>query len=228
MWLPQIDYFSNQYRTIAVDLRGFGKSSRSDQPLSIDLFVGDILALIEKLEIEKVNLIGLSMGGYVAQRFYQFYPEYVKRLILCNTRSQKDTPEGILKRHELIEFIKKGNFNSFVENFIKSSVHKNNLDRVYNVLCEVIQKNSQEIVCDSLICLANRPDTTNILAKIKVPTLLIGGKEDNLIPSEIMVEMHKVIPNSELVLFDKVGHFSNLESSSKFNSVINDFIAKTS
>ncbi|MSP64751.1 MAG: alpha/beta fold hydrolase [Ignavibacteria bacterium] len=227
MWFPQIDYFSNNYRVIALDLRGFGKSPKTEQHLSIDLFVGDLLAQIENLKIDKVTLVGLSMGGYVAQRFYQFYPELVKRLILCNTRPQKDSADGKKLRFEVIEFIKNGNYNSFVENFIKKSVAQNNLERIYPVLLEIIQKNKEENVCDALLCLANRPDTTEVLPTINIPTLVIAGQNDELISVDILREMSNSIRNSEFVIFKNVGHFSNLENSKLFNDTVERFLHKT-
>ena len=85
-WLFQVPYFKEKMMVITLHNRGTGKSSRPNYPFTIDMFIEDIIALLDHLDIkEKIHLAGLSMGGMIAQHIALKYPEKVKTLILCAT-----------------------------------------------------------------------------------------------------------------------------------------------
>ena len=90
MWRHQLDYFGSTYRCIAPDLRGFGGSILSDgapkEAWSMDTFADDIIALMDKLGIDKAHVCGLSMGGYIAFAVWRKYRQRVQQLILADTR----------------------------------------------------------------------------------------------------------------------------------------------
>jgi pimeloyl-ACP methyl ester carboxylesterase len=84
-WLPQIDYFARTHRVITLDLRGHGESSLSDTPYSVALFAADVVALLDRLGLQKVICCGHSFGGMVAQELALSYPERVSKLILAES-----------------------------------------------------------------------------------------------------------------------------------------------
>ena len=98
MWHPQVAHFSKAFRVIKYDIRGHGESEAGDAQFSIEYFVDDILALLEFLHIPRAIIIGLSMGGYIALRMYERFPEKFLGLVLCDTKSDADTNEGKIRR----------------------------------------------------------------------------------------------------------------------------------
>jgi len=93
MWKNQLDSLKFSHRTIAFDIRGFGKSPDENTPLSIDLFSEDLIAFMDKLNIKKAIICGLSMGGYIALNAIKRFPERFTALILCDTQCIADTVE---------------------------------------------------------------------------------------------------------------------------------------
>ena len=227
MWKSQLDTLKSATRLIAVDLRGFGQSKDEKSILSMDLFGLDLIAFMDKLNIPKAIVCGLSMGGYIALNVVQKYPERFKGLILCDTQCNADTVEGREKRFATIEEINSDGPANFNEKFIESVFHpnsfKNKADVVEN-LRNVVISNPKEIITAGLTALANRSETCTRLNEIQIPTLIICGNEDQLTPVEKSQAMHEQIPNSELKIIEEAGHVSNVEQPEKFNKYVLDFI----
>jgi pimeloyl-ACP methyl ester carboxylesterase len=107
MWQSQIQMLNESYRVVAYDLRGQGRSDTGDGQFTIEFLVDDLIALLDILKLKSAVLCGLSMGGYVALRASERYPDRVSGLILCDTKSEADTNESKLARTESIKAVKK-------------------------------------------------------------------------------------------------------------------------
>ena len=96
LWEHQIAALGQKYRLIRPDLRGFGQSPVPEPPYTMEGFADDLRHLLDRLQIERVNYVGISMGGMIAQVFTLAYPERVQSLALCMTTSEvpEDTPPG--------------------------------------------------------------------------------------------------------------------------------------
>jgi pimeloyl-ACP methyl ester carboxylesterase len=97
MWQPQIDALGDRWRLIAPDLKGAGGSEGPDEPsqYTVDSYADELKGLLDELGIDRVVLVGLSMGGYVAFAFLRKYADRVSALVLADTRAEADPPEGI-------------------------------------------------------------------------------------------------------------------------------------
>jgi pimeloyl-ACP methyl ester carboxylesterase len=93
MWQEQLECLKATNRVFACDIRGFGKSTDEETHLSIDLFGNDLIAFMDKLNIDKAIICGLSMGGFIALNVIKRFPERVEALILCDTQCIEDTEE---------------------------------------------------------------------------------------------------------------------------------------
>ena len=102
MWKEQLKSLKSSNRAIAIDIRGFGNSTDEESVLSIDLFGDDLIAFMDKLNIEKAIICGLSMGGYIALNVITRFPKRFEALILCDTQCTADTAEGKEKRYATI------------------------------------------------------------------------------------------------------------------------------
>jgi pimeloyl-ACP methyl ester carboxylesterase len=102
MWREQIDYLKTQgYRAVAPDLRGFGESPRGSGTSTMTEMAEDVLALMDRLEIDRAIVCGLSMGGYVALEFIHQFPSRVRAIVLAGTRAPADSEEPRFEKRGL-------------------------------------------------------------------------------------------------------------------------------
>ncbi|MBG6111926.1 pimeloyl-ACP methyl ester carboxylesterase [Flavobacterium sp. CG_9.10] len=227
MWKGQLDSLKSSNRVIAIDIRGFGKSTDEKTTLSIDLFCDDLIAFMNKLNIEKAILCGLSMGGYICLNALKRFPERFAAMILCDTQCIADTAEVKENRYKTIEQINLNGAAEFNEKFIKSVFHPDSLaDKVETVenLRNIVFANSKKIITNGLSALAQRSETCSILHTIHIPTLIICGREDKVTPLVQSEFMHKNIEESIFKIIDNAGHVSNLEHAEEFNKRLLDFL----
>ncbi|MBL0310785.1 MAG: alpha/beta hydrolase [Bacteroidetes bacterium] len=227
MWHSQLEFLKSSSRVIAYDIRGFGKSRDEKASLSIDLFVEDLIMFIDKLQIDKAIVCGLSMGGYIALNAMKRFPQRFQSLILCDTQCIADTPEAKEKRYKSISQIRDEGVTAFNEGFIKGVFYKdslNNKKEVVEKLRRVVFSNTQKIMAEGLIALAERSETCSCLHTIAIPTLIICGREDVITPLVQSEFMNKEIKGSILKVIDNAGHVSNLEQPDDFNKHLQMFL----
>lgn len=227
MWQEQMDYLKGTHRVIALDIRGFGKSTDEESHLSIELFANDLILFIDKLALEKVIICGLSMGGFIALNAVKRFPSRFEALILCDTQCIADSHDVKANRYKAIEDIKEYGVANFNEAFIKKVFHEdsiNNKPELVERLRSVVFSNSQHIICQGLVALTERSATCGFLNKLKIPTLIICGREDVVTPLEESKFMNKQIKGSVLHVINIAGHVSNLEEPIKFNKLLRDFL----
>ncbi len=228
MWHGQMEFLKFQHRLIALDIRGFGKSTDEDSELSIDLFAEDLIAFMDALSIEQAIICGLSMGGFIALNAVKRFPHRFVSLILCDTQCVADTPTIKEKRYKTIEEIKEKGVKEFNDGFIKSVFHEDsilNKKELVETLRRVVYGNTQHIITMGLTALAERSETCFSLGDIKIPTLIICGREDEVTPLEQSVHMHENIKYSILYVLDHSGHVSNLEQPHEFNKHLLHFVS---
>ena len=229
MWNKQIDALKENYRVIAYDIRGHGNSSVGDDDFSIELFVSDLLSLMDTLKIDKTILCGFSMGGYIALNAIENYPERFSALLLCDTSCSADSSEVKDKRMETIEAIKTGGIEQYAVESLKKlfapiSITKKNKE--IPIVKDMIMKTTKQSLFKTLYALAERTETCSKLHEIKVPVLIMVGKEDVITPPDVAVFMHEKIISSSIRFIDHAGHLSNMENPEQFNYQITKFLKK--
>ena len=227
MWNLQIESFTNNCRVITYDIRGFGNSDAGKEDFSIELFTKDLISLMDALKIDKTILCGLSMGGYIALNAVENYPERFNALILSDTSCKADTTEAKEKRMKAIENIT----NNGVEKYAEESIMKfftsqsiTGKTEEVDLVKEMILKSSPKSLCDTLRALSVRKQTCSSLSDIKVPVLILVGKEDIITPPAEGQFMHERIKASTLKIIESAGHLSNIESSEEFNYQLRMFV----
>jgi len=228
MWEKQIEILKENYRVIVYDIRGHGNTDVGNDSFSIELFVNDLLSLMDTLKIDKTILCGFSMGGYIALNAIENYPERFNALLLCDTNCAADMSEAKEKRMKTIEIIKEKGLEQYAEESLKKlfapisfSKHKEEIA----IVREMIMKTSKQSLYKTLHALAERTETCTKLYKIKVPVLIMVGKEDEITPPDVALLMHEKIKGSIIHLIDHAGHLSNMENSEEFNEYLNKFVA---
>jgi len=229
MWLPQIERLRDRFRVIAYDVRGHGRSEVSDGQYTIELFVDDLIGLLDHLKIEKVVLCGLSMGGYIALRAVERNPERFRALILCDTSSEADTNEAKLRRAASIKTVKRDGVKAYAETFVKAVFAPESLAKKTEIVAAIrgiIESNSPLAICGTLLALAGRTETTSSLSKFDVPTLVLVGELDKLTPPSLSAKMRDNLRNAEFHIIPGAAHLSNLENPEEFNNHLLSFLNK--
>lgn len=226
MWKEQMNFFSKTYYTLAPDLPGFGKGILPGHAITFEHYVDSVINFLREAGIKRSVWCGLSMGGYLALRMYERAPELCSGLILANTKAASDDNATKEKRWNNIKML-----HSHREEFIekqwhamvsKSSFHKVKLKKCFQ---EIVSKSDEEGISAGLVSLATRMDNTETLSHITVPTLILAGEQDKIIPLNDMQFLQKNIQGSRLEIIKEAGHLSNMENPDDFNKVIADFLA---
>ena len=229
MWKEQMDELSSDFYCISYDIRGLGESDALDGQYTIELFVDDLLGMIEELKIEQPVLCGLSMGGYIALRAVEKNESKFKGLILCDTKSGSDPDQVKLKRAEGINTINKDGLETFIPDFITncfSDHFKINRESKYREIVDRAIVFDPVGVKGCLLAMAGRTDTTSYLSKIKIPTLILCGDKDNLSTPDVMKEMATKISNSEFFVVPDSGHIISIENPGFVNDKLFHFCKK--
>lgn len=227
MWREQLHVLEDSITGIAVDIRGHGLSTAGHGFFSIDCFAKDLLAFIDKLAIEKIILCGISMGGYIALRAQQLFPERISGLVLCDTHSKADTNQMKIKRFDSIQALLQHGRRPFALGFVENVFGKKAIREsapAIELIKSSIRRNNLNNICSTLLALAARTDCSEVLDSITVPTLLIRGSEDKITPKEDMLELHRKIKNSRYEEINEAGHLPNLEDPEKFNALLLNFV----
>jgi 3-oxoadipate enol-lactonase len=218
-WGNQFE-FADQYDLIIPDLRGHGEYL-TNKKISIPNFARDIVILLNELGIESAHICGLSMGGAVAQEIYRQAPEMCRSLILVSTFhfSPKQLGKLYLKyRKAVSESNHQNNQKDFAAQLCLYSWKKENLEQFNHFF-----KPNHDYFLKSLeACL--EVNNLCLLPQIKVPTLIIGGQYDSVLPVWIQFLMHKQIRHSEFVIFRNTGHLAKLEAKDSFNRTLRTFL----
>ena len=240
-WKKNISALSADYRCIAIDLPGYGKSSRSKTDYSLAEYAGILNELIQEMELENVTLVGHSMGGQIAMHSVLNFPESYKNLILIapagietftgqEAKMMKSayTPAMVVNTSdEQVLANYKLNFYSFPEDAQKMVE-----DRIAMKKAEDFPDYAKTVV-NNIHAMLEEP-VINKIGDIEIPVLMIFGKNDMLIPnkyfhpSESMASLLETsedkFQNIEVKTIDEAGHFVNFEQSEKVNKEIREFL----
>ncbi|MEO5335637.1 MAG: alpha/beta hydrolase [Magnetospirillum sp. WYHS-4] len=158
-------------------------------------------------------LAGLSMGGYVAQEILRQAPDRVERLALIDTSYLADSPEQTVRRREFIEMTRHGQFRGVTSRLLPMLIHDARLgdEDLTGTVMAMAERVGKEAFIRQQTAIMNRPDGTRDLGGIACPTLVVAGRQDQLTPPALQVEMAARIPKAALVLIEDCGHLAPLE-----------------
>lgn len=224
----QVRALSRTYRVLAPDLRGFGKTPFSGEEITIETYAQDIVGLLDALDIEQTVLAGLSMGGYIAFAMWRLAPERIRALVLLNTRAGADTEEGRRRRFETIEQVQKDGIEPLVQSMLPkllSPVTLRGKRHVVHKLEDIMRSSTREGVIAALRAMAHRPDSQPLLEHITVPTLIVAGRDDAIVPVSEAESMALAIPNAQLQVVEQAGHLVTMERPRTTSRLIGEFLA---
>ena len=227
MWDDQVSALKKDYRILTFDVRGFGRSELR-HPYTLEFVVDDLISMIDHLKIEKTVLCGLSMGGYVALRAVQRNPNRFHALVLADTTSEPDSDSAKLGRYKAIQTIEEKGLATFVDEFIAKSLAPHADQKKSPAFArahEIAMANNPAALEAGLLALISRTDTSADLGKIKIPTLILHGDQDSVIPLSAATALNQKIPGSKIFVITQAGHLSNLDNPQEFNAKLIEFLA---
>ncbi len=225
MWENQLSFFAVKFRVIAYDARGLGASKSDDNQFLMQHYIDDLLDILKNLDAGKVHAVGLSMGGYIIQGAAIKKPQAFRTLTLSDTKGERDTDEALLSRADTVSLIKSGGRTEFISSFVKKLLSEKNYNTVLKQRLEnIISKNTDDGICGAVLALATRYNYLNGLKSLKLPSLVIVGREDKLTPLSDAAKLNDALGNSVMKIIDDSGHLPNMENPGDFNSVLYNFL----
>ncbi|WP_454689866.1 alpha/beta fold hydrolase [Achromobacter aloeverae] len=227
LWQPQIQALSPRWRVIAVDLRGFGASGRTNgAAVDVDRYADDVAALLRQAGIGQAVVGGISLGGYVSLALAQRHPGLLRGLLLANTRAGADSDAARAARRELAEALRRQGSAAAAAFYGDKLFGPTMGEPARQAIRAMLLRQHPQAMISALLGMAQRPDRSGFLGRIDVPTLIVSGTADVLIPSTESQFMHERIRGSVFVDIPQAGHLSNFDKPQAFNEAVQAFMEK--
>ncbi len=210
IWNDVAPVIAEHARLVLYDKRGHGLSDAVSGPRSIDHYVDDLLALLDRLDISDAILVGLSIGGMIAQRLAIRAPQRVTSLVLCDTGSKIGTWELWTDRMKAVEgqglpYISE----AVLERWFSQHFRHNKPDELAGWRNMLVRTPVDGYLAG---CAAIRDaDFTKEVGSIKVPTLCIVGDEDGATPPDLVEGLAQSIPGANFSIIKNAGHLPCIE-----------------
>lgn len=223
-----ISVFSKNFKTIIFDNRGIGQTDDVDKLYTIKKLADDVVGLTEALNLEKANIMGFSMGGMIAQELMINYPEKIEKSVIGATHY--GIPKYIMPSEEVTNTMMRNQEGLSPEEIIKNQISltytgdfiKNNPNFINTAIQTYISNPVSPKVYQKQTNAILRFNTSRRLKKVQVPTLILHGKHDVLVPvrnAEILAEL---IHGSKLKIFENSAHALIVEEPEEvFNEILN-------
>lgn len=232
-WREQIEALSDDFLCVAWDARGYGASDDYEEPLSLADFNDDLIRVLDHFGRPAAHLVGLSMGGTIAQNFYRHHPQRVLSMVLADTRNgfQRHNSEEFLRQREAPllagltpadiapklapTLVAAGAAPHVVQRLTESiaALHKASYLKTLRASTLVSQS-------EAFAGMSGYVD----MSTVRVPTLVVCGTEDRVTPPAMSQELAQGIAGAQLVMLEGAGHLSNIERPHEFNEAVSAFL----
>lgn len=227
---PLIEELAKHYKVIIFDNRGVGRSDNLDGDVTIEMMAADTIGLMDALSINQAHILGHSLGGMIAQELALKFPKRIKKLVLCSTScggSRAELPSietqkllgKLSRRRHTRDLTEEGMLHIFTKKFIDE-----NPEFMKKKVDDILIIPTGPTTFKAQMGAWMRYNSCRKLKGLNLPTLIINGKEDILVPprnGEILAEK---IPNAEIVYFNGNAHLIHTEEPDKFINVLMKFL----
>ncbi len=226
MWDGQVAALERDFNVLRYDLRGHGGTPASGGAYTIELLVSDLAALLDQLNIRRTSVIGLGLGGAIAQAFALAHPDRVDKLMPCCCRARM-VPDFAAMWHKLRETVSTNGLESIVEPTVQrwfSEDFKSRHPEVLEKIRKMIRSTTQEGYMGVTAAFLGL-DVEAELGSIKAPTLYVSGAEDRLGgPPALMEGLAAKVKGARHVSVPNAAHIANIQNPEGFNRVLMDFL----
>jgi pimeloyl-ACP methyl ester carboxylesterase len=226
VWRAQLAHFGADYRVIAWDARGYGRSDDPNAEFTMSQFADDLASLLDILHIPQAVIIGLSMGGVIAQEFYRRYADRVRALILADTNTGGGARPAEERHARLRARLKAMDELSPAEYARQRAPALLSTHAPPELVEEAIKMVAQihPVGFRYAAIALDGADTRDVASNVRVPTLGLWGQHDNITPRAEIEGIMSQIPGAELHVIPGAGHLSNFEQPAKFNLPVRNFL----
>ncbi|MGN6217596.1 MAG: alpha/beta fold hydrolase [Solirubrobacterales bacterium] len=236
-WLENLPYFGREYRAIALDLPGFGESPMPSWEISMPNYGRLIHDFCERLGLDRVAaLVGNSMGGFISTEAVIQRPQRFDRLVLVSAagisfwEAKGRRVQAVARTIEAAApHLLNGDRGLFLTRPLGRKIAFGRVFRNPNKLRpELLKEQTRPALsapgfADAMTSIAGY-DTRERLPEIEIPTLVVWGLNDQIVPVEAALGYHRMIPRSRLEIFERTGHLPQLERPARFNPLVEQFI----
>lgn len=241
-WVHNIEGLQSAFRCIALDLPGNGHSDKSDLPYSIQYYAACVYDFIQKMKLKNVVLCGHSMGGQIAMTLMLNVPDAAVKMVLCAPAGfeqfnvfEKTMYRSVIGLADIFSSDESSLRNSIYNSFYKNPAQADGMiEDMVKILRSYPASTYKKMLDASIQAMMNEP-VYDSLSKIKIPTLVIFGELDALIPNKLL---HPIstdqlartavakMPDATLEMIPFAGHFVQWEKAERVNAAIKDFVLK--
>jgi 3-oxoadipate enol-lactonase len=226
LWAHQVATLAG-WRRIAPDLRGMGSSDVPADGYSIAAYADDLVHLLDRLQVTRAVVAGLSMGGYVVFDLWRRYRDRIAGVILVDTRADADSAEGRAGRDAMIQLAQAEGSRAVAERMLPRVLGRSTQQTQPNLVDQVREMMARAPVTGvigALRAMKERPDATPLLPTIDVPALVVVGQEDELTPPSAARALTDAIPSAAMTVIPGAGHLSPLEAPTAVSRVLAEFL----
>jgi pimeloyl-ACP methyl ester carboxylesterase len=224
-WRPQLSGLSTHFTVIAWDAPGAGQSPDPPETFGIGDWADCLAGLLDVAGVGSAHVLGLSWGGILAQEFYRRQPRRVRSLVLADTYAGwRGSLSEATVEERLTTCLRDSSLpaDEVVPTYLLGMHSESATQEVREELASIMS--AFHPVGFRLMALSSaHTDTRDLLAEIRVPTLLVWGEADARSPLSIAHQFHRAIPNARLVVIPGAGHLSNFEAPAQFNAEVRNF-----
>ena len=228
MWKFQIEELSSRFRVIAPDLPGFGSSPAGETPMSMRSLADSLASLLDAMDVvEPFAYCGLSMGGYVGWQFWRHHGERLSHLIACDTRAAGDSEQVHRARKISAQSVMQTGAARVADTMVQKLFHDPESESKQTIVGEIHQVISQtdpSSIAAGQLAMAARPDASDWISEIDVPTLFVVGQFDEITTPSEMRQNAELVGGSQFLEVANAGHMVPLENPVEFNGGLIEFL----
>lgn len=228
VWSNQINHLADQFTLILPDIPGSGKSGPITGPVSMEAYAESINAVLEKERIDRLVMIGHSMGGYITMAFLEKFPEKLISFGLFHSSAFADDAAKKEARVKSIGFIRENGAIAFLKTSIPGLFM--NAEKSEHFIQELLDQ-GKSFTKDALIgyyeAMIARPDRTTLLKNAEMPVLIIAGEHDKAVPFEHSLKQSHMPSHCSFHVLRNSAHMGMLEESGASNIILANFLQNT-
>jgi pimeloyl-ACP methyl ester carboxylesterase len=236
-WLENIPHLAKRHRVVALDLAGFGESELPHEEISIPGYGRFIDAFLGEIGVERAALVGNSMGGFIAAETAISHPSRVEKLVLLSAAGLVQLSKARLQILERTARL----FHPATAALLARREHLVRRPGLRRVMFYGVAKYPERLapeLCWEVASGAGKPGFLDALAAIlaydfrdrlpelSVPTLIVWGSDDRIVPVAGAYEYERLVPGARRVIFEDTGHVPMLERPARFNALLDEFLSE--
>ena len=228
IWNDFVKQFPIGFRLIAIDLPGHGDSGTWGGQHQMDDLAESVIAVLKAEQLDKVFLVGHSMGGYVVMAFAHLFSERLLGYSLLHSTCFADSEEKKLNREREISLVLCHKKRQIINVNIPKAFAEDNLERLeaeVEFARSIALENREEGIVAMLNGMKDRPDRTSVLQDPAIPVLLIGGLKDNYIPEEVFERLVSLAPHAKVLKLSDSGHMGFTEEPERVARALVEMLA---